>query len=170
MSKTAGNISAAMPMPESRTRMTPSPPSRLTVSQMLTAVNNQAVGGVLYNGNRAMRDLAEEEFEGVVNLAGRVGVLEQQTQQTLQKMDGMINMQQTDAAELTAGRMYVNIQTSTNPAGELRGQIIMPGATLFTGILAGANEVPPVLDSELETRAVSIEPVATLSDAEALAW
>jgi hypothetical protein len=67
--------------------------------------------------------------------------------QTLQKFDGMANMQPTDTQELTAGRMYINIQTSANPAGELRGQILLPGATLFTGVLAGANEVPPITSS-----------------------
>jgi hypothetical protein len=59
-------------------------------------------------------------------------------------MDGQFNMQQTDVAELIAGRMYLSIQTNQNPAGELRGQILAPGALLFTGILAGTNEVPPV--------------------------
>jgi hypothetical protein len=35
----------------------------LTVSQMLTAVNNQAVDGVLFNGDAHLRDLAEDLFE-----------------------------------------------------------------------------------------------------------
>jgi hypothetical protein len=60
------------------------------------------------------------------------------------KMDGMFNLGQGDAQQMQAGHFYVQIQTQANPAGELRGQVIPPGATLFTGVLAGINEVPPV--------------------------
>lgn len=81
-----------------------------------------------------------------------------QQQQTLQKMDGMINMQQADSQALAAGRMYVNIQTAANPAGELRGQILVPGATLFTGVLAGASEVPPVTSSASGGTQIIISP------------
>jgi hypothetical protein len=49
-----------------------------------------------------------------------------------------------DPADLQNGRFYVNIITQQSPAGELRGQLVHPGELLFTGILSGANEVPPV--------------------------
>jgi hypothetical protein len=62
-------------------------------------------------------------------------------------MDGTLQLGANDPQDLIAGRFYVNIQTAANPAGELRGQIIPPGATLFTGVLLGANEVPPVTSS-----------------------
>jgi hypothetical protein len=61
-----------------------------------------------------------------------------------QTIDGTLQLGTSDPADLLAGRFYVNIQTASNPAGELRGQIIPPGATLFTGVLLGSNEVPPV--------------------------
>jgi hypothetical protein len=51
----------------------------------------------------------------------------------------------SDSADLEAGRFYLNIVTQQNPAGELRGQLVHPAETLFTGVLAGANEVPPVM-------------------------
>jgi hypothetical protein len=51
----------------------------------------------------------------------------------------------SDTADLESGRFYLNIVTQQNPAGELRGQLVHPGETVFTGVLAGANEVPPVM-------------------------
>jgi hypothetical protein len=50
-----------------------------------------------------------------------------------------------DANDLENGRFYLNIVTQQNPAGELRGQLLQPAETLFTGVLSGANEVPPVM-------------------------
>ena len=38
----------------------------------------------------------------------------------------------------------MNLHTAENPTGELRGQLLRPGETLYTAALAGANEVPPV--------------------------
>jgi hypothetical protein len=49
-----------------------------------------------------------------------------------------------DTDDLQNGRFYLNLVTQQNPAGELRGQLIHPGETLFAGTLSGANEVPPV--------------------------
>jgi hypothetical protein len=60
-----------------------------------------------------------------------------------QTIDGVLQLATSDVDDLQNGRLYLNIVTAANPAGELRGQIIPPGATLFAGVLAGANEVPP---------------------------
>jgi hypothetical protein len=51
----------------------------------------------------------------------------------------------SDPTDLENGRFYLNIVTQQDPAGELRGQLIHPGETIFTGVLSGANEVPPVM-------------------------
>jgi hypothetical protein len=50
----------------------------------------------------------------------------------------------TQAADLKAGRMYVNIHSGTFPAGEIRGQLLRPGELLYRTTMSGANEVPPV--------------------------
>jgi hypothetical protein len=50
----------------------------------------------------------------------------------------------SDPMDLENGRFYLNIVTQQNPAGELRGQLLHPGEILLTGVLSGANEVPPV--------------------------
>lgn len=49
------------------------------------------------------------------------------------------------AAEILAGGSYVNIHTSTYPAGEIRAQLVNNTTTrYFAGELAGSNEVPAV--------------------------
>ena len=51
----------------------------------------------------------------------------------------------SDPTDLENGRFYLNIVTQQNPAGELRGQLLHPGEALLTGVLSGANEVPPIV-------------------------
>jgi hypothetical protein len=53
----------------------------------------------------------------------------------------------SDPTDLENGRFYLNIVTQQNPAGELRGQLLQPAEILFTGVLSGANEVPPVMST-----------------------
>jgi hypothetical protein len=62
-----------------------------------------------------------------------------------QTIDGTLTTGANDPQNLTSSQFYVNIQTAANEAGELRGQIIPIGSTLFTGILSGGSEVPPVV-------------------------
>jgi hypothetical protein len=64
-------------------------------------------------------------------------------------LDGTLQLDSTtgstDPTDLQNGRFYLNIVTQQYPAGELRGQVIQPGQTLFAGVLSGANEVTPVV-------------------------
>jgi hypothetical protein len=61
-----------------------------------------------------------------------------------QTFDGTLQLSASDPADVQAGRFYLNIVTAANLAGELRGQVLAPGETLFSGVLSGANEVPSV--------------------------
>jgi hypothetical protein len=45
--------------------------STLTVLQLLNAANDRAVNGVLYGGNKALRDAANSVFSGI-NEAGDI--------------------------------------------------------------------------------------------------
>jgi CHRD domain len=48
------------------------------------------------------------------------------------------------AAQLKAGQLYVDVHSSSFPAGELRGQLVPPStSSLFTGSLSSAQEVTP---------------------------
>lgn len=44
---------------------------------------------------------------------------------------------------LQTNGMYLNVHTSTFPGGEVRGQVVLSKSTRFTGVLSGAQEVPP---------------------------
>ena len=46
-----------------------------------------------------------------------------------------------NVADLLAGLLYVNIHTSANPNGEIRGQIL-PGGGCFSANISGASQVP----------------------------
>lgn len=45
---------------------------------------------------------------------------------------------------LVAGKVYVNFHTSTNPGGEVRGQLRLNGGVGFVARLSGGQENPPV--------------------------
>jgi hypothetical protein len=62
-------------------------------------------------------------------------------------MSGSITLSSDDANSLTAGMMYVDIQSAANPAGEVRGQLVTPGSTIFVTYLNGDQELPPVQTS-----------------------
>jgi len=47
-------------------------------------------------------------------------------------------------AELLAGKIYVNVHTAANPAGEIRGQLRTGAATVFHTVLSGQQENPAV--------------------------
>jgi hypothetical protein len=53
------------------------------------------------------------------------------------------NLQVNDATPYLNGEIYVNIETAGHQTGELRGQVMNPGETLFSATLSGASEVPP---------------------------
>jgi hypothetical protein len=62
-----------------------------------------------------------------------------------QLVDGTLQITgMSDPDDMQHGRFYLNVVTAANQAGELRGQLLAPGETLFMGVLSGMNEVPPV--------------------------
>jgi hypothetical protein len=58
---------------------------------------------------------------------------------------GALPFSTADILNLVAGDYYVNVHTSSNPGGEIRGQLDpYQAATHYTAALSGDNEVPPV--------------------------
>jgi len=60
-----------------------------------------------------------------------------------QAMSGIRDLGPARRADIERGLWYFNIHTAANPKGELRGQVLRPGETLFVATVAGSNEVPP---------------------------
>jgi hypothetical protein len=59
-------------------------------------------------------------------------------------MTGTVTLTSQNVTDLQSGRLYVNVHSTTFPGGEIRGQILRPGETLFNSLMDGTNEVPPV--------------------------
>jgi trimeric autotransporter adhesin len=80
-----------------------------------------------------------------LGIASTVGKVLYPLTPAAETLDGTVQLTgATDATDLGAGRFYLNIQTAAFQTGELRGQILSPGEKVYTGVLAGRNEVPPV--------------------------
>lgn len=65
-------------------------------------------------------------------------------------------------AAFAAGRLYVNVHSPANPAGEVRGQVLPDGVVVIFAELSGLQEVPAV-----DTRATGLAAL-TLNDAASL--
>jgi hypothetical protein len=61
-------------------------------------------------------------------------------------------------SELLSGRLYVNVHTSANPGGEIRGQVMLSNPVGFTAMLTGSQENPPVTTSAGGTGVVILVP------------
>jgi hypothetical protein len=76
-------------------------------------------------------------------------------------ISGTLALTPEELLELLTGNLYVNVLTSANPAGEIRGQITS-GPLAFDTLLSGANEVPRVLTSASGRSVMLLEPDGTL--------
>jgi len=62
------------------------------------------------------------------------------------------------AAFLT-GRIYLNLHTTANPNGEIRGQVIQHSGTAFQAVLEGGQEVPAVTTTAKGAAAITLSSV-----------
>jgi hypothetical protein len=65
--------------------------------------------------------------------------------------------------ELLRGRLYVNGHTTANPAGEIRGQVVLASGVGFAVRLDGSQEVPPVTTNASATASVILNPNGTVT-------
>ena len=77
----------------------------------------------------------------------------------------VLNYLQADEASIVNGLTYVNVHSLAFPGGEIRGQLVRDdSAVVFTAVLNGNQEVPPVPTMGAGTAFLSIDTVAnTLS-------
>jgi hypothetical protein len=77
-------------------------------------------------------------------VAGDVGAVAKQITPVSQDMKGSIKLDDAEVEALQAGKMYLNITSARAAAGEIRGQVVQPGSTVFVAKLTGAQVVPAV--------------------------
>lgn len=63
-------------------------------------------------------------------------------------MTGTFTLTATQVTDLENGNYYFNVHTAANAGGEIRGQILAAGATLWVSTLTGAQETPPVVTTQ----------------------
>lgn len=76
-------------------------------------------------------------------------------------MTGTLPVTAAEATDLEQGLWYVNVHTPANADGEIRGQILPPGSTLWVTKLSGAQENPPVVSAATATAAVILDQAKT---------
>jgi hypothetical protein len=74
------------------------------------------------------------------------------------EITGMATVTPAQVASLESGEMYVNLHTTANPGGELRGQVLRRGEELFVAPLTGVQEVPRVTTTATGTASVIFNP------------
>ncbi|MEO8148753.1 MAG: CHRD domain-containing protein [Bacteroidia bacterium] len=61
-------------------------------------------------------------------------------------------------SDLLSGNMYINVHTTANPGGEIRGQILMDNKLAFDLNLDGLQETPPTVSTATGIGSVKINP------------
>jgi len=78
---------------------------------------------------------------GAVGVNG--GIIVALSPATSDSWTGTGTLTPAQAAQLAANGTYINVHSTAFPAGEIRGQVVPAVSTRFTGVLSGAQEVPP---------------------------
>lgn len=60
--------------------------------------------------------------------------------------------------DIVTGNTYVNVHTAMNPGGEIRGQLLLNGATALTADIDASQEVPPTGSAGKGTAVFSLTP------------
>lgn len=78
-----------------------------------------------------------------LGLAGESGAVAVPLSSTPAVIAGTVGVTPEQRAAIEEGRAYVNIHSAAFPDGEIRGQIVRPGETVWTARLSGDQENPP---------------------------
>jgi hypothetical protein len=71
---------------------------------------------------------------------------------------GTLTVTEAQVRDLEAGRLYANVHSKVNTKGEIRGQVLRPGETLFVAQLNGAQEVPVIPTAAKGTGSLIVDP------------
>lgn len=76
-------------------------------------------------------------------------------------MDGVVVLSPAELQELMQKHLSIIVSTAGNGNGELRGQLLMPGETLYAAVMSGSQEVPSVNPSATGAAQLVLDPSAT---------
>jgi hypothetical protein len=78
----------------------------------------------------------------LIGMAGMQAASAHQLTPIAQTMDGIIILTPADLQALLQKHLSIDVTTTANPGGELRGQIILPGEVLYSATMSASDEVP----------------------------
>jgi hypothetical protein len=117
------------------------PPVTTTATGTGSVIVNAARDGIRYHLNSMLTPTMAHIHKAPGGVSGPVEI---PIDPLGMAMTGVRTVTAAQLADLARGLWYFNIHTAANTSGEIRGQIIRPGETLYTAVMSGANEVPPV--------------------------
>jgi hypothetical protein len=101
------------------------PPNQTTGMGTVTATFDTATKALSWNGSYSglTGTATAAHFHGPAEVGKNAGVAVPITPNT-SPLQGSATLTDAQAADLLAGRWYVNIHTAANPGGEVRGQLV----------------------------------------------
>ena len=134
------------------------------VPAVTNAPNATATGSLTFNGSQLLYSVSYSglsapataaHIHGPASLTTAAGVIVPfaTPSGTAGTISGTANLTPTQMAYLLSGSTYINIHTTNNPAGEIRGQI---WPLQFRAILNAASEVPPTVSPAFGSGSLSI--------------
>ncbi len=117
------------------------PPNASTATGNASVVLDAAKQNILFHVNSTLTPTASHIHTGLATQAGPITIDFMPTSPVFNGTKPITAAQVTDLVE---GRMYVNVHTAAFAKGEIRGQLILPGETLYSAAMNGQNEATPV--------------------------
>lgn len=143
--------------------VTPAPGASGTGTITVDAATGAASGQVTVAGLTGTATMAHIH-RGIAGAAGPVIIgLEGSADGTTWTIPAGFAFEPADLASYERGALYFNVHTEANPAGEIRGQIVPEGVTMFTVRLANvSDDTTLAIDGTdpVETAAVPLSPGA----------
>lgn len=124
-----------------------------TATGSLTMVGNELYYDISYSGLQGPATAAHIHGPGDATVPANVLIPLNTPSGTSGNISGTVSLNPTNMAYLLAGLTYINIHSTSNAAGEIRGQIY---PSQFSVAMSGANEVGPTASPGTGTGSMTI--------------
>jgi hypothetical protein len=82
-----------------------------------------------------------------IGAPGETGATTRQLTPVSGHMTGTIMLSMDEQNALSVDQLYIDVPSSAYPGGEIRGQVTVPGSTIYVATATGSQEVPAVMSS-----------------------